>query len=158
MLGKPPSISAPQQEHSMQEHRVPLRESSNLNVLKAHDQANFIHWIAWDKTACFREEDRHSLWTLFLKKAALVNYPCHSPWQEAGSEPACSGMLSVTDCTLQQGEPSPALLPSQCQNFRAYNIPLPQQHAQKQVWDTFKAVLVPGLVYTSHFQKSSYLP
>lgn len=78
---------APQQEHSMQEHRAPLRESSNLNVLKVHDQANFIHWIAWDKTACFREEHRHSLWTLFLRKSSSCKlsmpFPTAGGWERA---------------------------------------------------------------------------
>lgn len=71
----------------MQEHRVPLRESSNLNVLKAHDQANFTHWIAWDKTACFREEERHSLWTLFLRKSSSCKlsmpFPTAGGWEWA---------------------------------------------------------------------------
>lgn len=108
MLGKAPLISAGDlcttAEHSMQEHRVPLRESSNLNVLKAHDQANFIHWIAWDKTACFREEDRQSLWALFLRKSSSCQWSMPFPkaggWEGAwlqGEHSTCTAKIWGTE-------------------------------------------------------------
>lgn len=121
----------------MEEHRVPLRESSNVNVLKAHDQANFIHWIAWDKTAYFREEHRHSLWNLFLRKSSSSKLSMPFPHGRRLGE-----SLSALWCSQSQTAPCskvstpPTLLPSECQHLRTYHIPEPQQHAQKQVWDT----------------------
>lgn len=145
----------------MQEHRAPLRESSNLNVLKAHDQANFIHWIAWDKTACFREEHRHSLWTLFLRKSSSCKLSMPFP-TAGGRERACPHCDALgherhlaarwalhLHCCLHSANTSGCIISQNLSNMHRNKCGTPL---------VFKAVLVPGLVYTSYFQKSSYLP